>query len=198
MKQTITLTEKDIRNIIKESVVGAIMEAKGIKSKKLYDIIQQHGGIVSNRGIFDLHNLTDNDVVDVLTYQELHDVYNNGWKQYAYNNGIDLGVADMLDYVELNDGNYLLLKLRGGRFDTISKQSNAKREKTSGDFELLHDKTQQRNKKYPRKTDYVWNNKDAEEVFHNPFFRKGEGNWTPEEKQRVMNNLRNHKRWFEK
>jgi hypothetical protein len=44
----------------------------------------------------------------------------------------------------------------------------------------------------------VWNNKDAEEVFHNPFFRKGEGNWTPEEKQRVMNNLRNHKRWFEK
>jgi hypothetical protein len=100
--------------------------------------------------------------------------------------------------VELNDGNYLLLKLRGGRFDSISKQSNTKREKTSGDFELLHNKTQQRNKKYPRKTDYVWNNKDAEEVFHNPFFRKGEGNWAPEEKQRVMNNLRNHKRWFEK
>lgn len=198
MKRTITLTEKDIRNIIKESVVGAIMEAKGIKSKKLYDIIQQHGGIVSNRGIFDIHNLTDNDVVDVLTHQELHNIYNIGWKQYAYNNGIDLGVADMLDYVELNDGNYLLLKLRGGRFDRISKQSNTTREKTSGDFELLHDKIQQRNKKYPRKTDYVWNNKDAEEVFHNPFFRKGEGNWTPEEKQRVMNNLKNHKRWFEK
>ena len=40
--------------------------------------------------------------------------------------------------------------------------------------------------------------KDAEELFHNPFFRKGVDNWTPERKSEVMDNVRNNRRWFER
>ena len=66
MKQIIRLTESDLYNIIKESVNTILIEAKGIKSKKLYNIIKQHGGVKSNRGIFDLHNMTDDDIIEVV------------------------------------------------------------------------------------------------------------------------------------
>jgi hypothetical protein len=199
MKHNIRISESELHNLIKESVVNALNEARGVKSQKLYDIMQQHGGIYSNHGVFDIHNLTDNDIIDVISYQELKNIHNQGIRNYAKQNSIELGIGDMLDTIELNDGNYILCKLRGGRFDSITKKDNAEREKLPGDFELLHNKTEERRRnRYPRKNDYVWNNKDAEDIFHNPYFRKGEGNWTPERKTEVMNNIKNGKRWFER
>lgn len=198
MKNIIRLSESELHNIIKECVVATLSEARGINSQKLYNIVQQHGGIKSNQGIFDIHNLTDDDIIGVFNWDELRNINNKGIRKYAEEHGIALGIADMLDTIELNDHTYILAKLRGGNFDTISKTANASREKLPGDFELLHNKTNERRKnRYPRKGDYVWNNKDAEELFNNPFFRKGDGNWTSQRKQQAVNNVKNGKRWFD-
>ena len=51
-----------------------------------------------------------------------------------------MGIADQIDYIPLNDGNYILAKCRGARYDRIGKQHNANREKQSGDFEHLVNK----------------------------------------------------------
>lgn len=182
-----TYKEKYLHNLIKESIKEVLLEKKGINSPKLYDIIQQHKGIISNRGIFDLNNMTDDDIIDVVDYNQLNDYLN---KEY------NLGVADEVDYIPLKDGKYIIAKCRGARFDRIGKQYNDNREKLPGDFEELNNKTSQRTQnRYPRKTDYVWNNKDAEDIFKNPYYREGSGGWTPERKKEVMNNIRNGKRW---
>lgn len=198
MKKTIRLTESDLYEIIKESVSNILSESKGIKSKKLYDISQTHGGIESNRGIFDIHNLNDNDVIGVVKYSEWRNIVANGIKNFAQKHNIELGISDTLDVIPLKDGNYVICKLRGGHYDMIGKKPNAERERQNGDFEnLVKKKLEREYNRYPRRGDYVWNNKDAEELFHNPYFRKGEGNWTPERKLQAMNNIRSSKKWFD-
>ena len=197
MKES-NLNETKVNKIITECIYNILNEAKGIKSQKLYNIVQQHGGIESN-GIFDIHNLTDDDVFGVVTYYQWVDIVHNDMYKFAYKNGIELGVADTLQTIELKDGNYVLCRLRGGKHDRFSKQFNANRKKEPGDFEYHIKKRMEReSNRYPRKTDYVWNNKNAEELFHNPFFKKGKGNWTPERKTEAMNNVRNNRQWFDK
>lgn len=196
MKKT-NLNESYINKIIIESIYNILNEAKGIKSQKLYDLMQQHGGIKSN-GIFDVHNLTDDDIIGVVTYSQWLKIVNNGIRNFAQKHNIKLDIADTLDTIELKDNNYILCRLRGGHYDRITKQKNTEREKKPGDFEHYVKKRLEREfNRYPRKTDYVWHNKDAEDLFHNPFFRKGEGNWTPERKNDAMNNIRNNRRWFD-
>lgn len=198
MKKRIKLTENGLRQLIKESVVSVLMEARGIKSQKLYDIVQQHGGIKSNQGVFDINNLTDDDIIGVVDYQQLCSILDNGTKKYAKQNGIKLDIADDLDSIELNDHMYVLAKLRGANFDRIDRNANSQREKKSGDFELLHNKTEQRRKnRYPRKSDYKWKNKDAEWLFKNPYFRKNDEHWPSQRKQQVVNNVKNGRRWFD-
>ena len=107
------------------------------------------------------------------------------------NKGISLGIADEIDYIPLNDGYYILAICRGARFDRIGKQYNDSREKSLGDFEDLLNKKDLRTKnRFPRKDDYVWNNKKAEDLYKNPYFRNGEGDWTPQRKKEAMNNVR--------
>lgn len=199
MREIIRLTESDLCKIIKESVTSILSESKGIKSQKLYDIMKQHKGIKSNHGIFDIHNLTDNDIIGVFSYSDIQRIYSaGGYKKFAKINGINLGIADDLNTIELNDGKYILAILRGSRFDSISKDVNSQREKQPGDFELLHNKTSERYKnRFPRKEYYVWNNADASDLFHNPYFRRKEGNWTTQRRKEVMNNIKNGKRWFD-
>lgn len=182
----IHLTFNDLQEIVKKSVINILTENRGIKSKKLYDIIKTHGGIKSTRGIFDLHNMLDSDIIDVVDWSDV--------KNYKPSN---LDIADEVDYIELKDGKYLLAKCRGAKFDRISKSYNDKREKLDGDFEFLNAKKDERYKnRYPRKEDYVWQNKDAEFIFNNPYFRQNDGNWTPERKKEVMNNIRNKREWW--
>lgn len=182
MKQIIRLTESDLHRVIKESVKKILHEKRSINSQQLYNIIQQHGGIKSNRGVFDLNNMTDDDIIAVVDWNQIDDYLDNDY---------DLGVADEVDYIPLKDGKYIIAKCRGARFDRIAKQYNDNREKQPGDFEELYNKTSQRHKnRYPRKDDYVWNNKKAEDLFKNPYFRNGEGDWTPQRKKEAMDNIR--------
>lgn len=196
-KTTINLTESQLRDIITESINQILLEKRGINSNKLYNIIKQHGGLAhGNKGVFDLNNMTDNDIIGVVDYNMLCYVNDLGQKEWAKKNGIKLGVGDVISDLELNDGQYILAILRGGNFDRISKSANDTREKEDGDFEHLYRKTEDRRKNYPRNK-YIWNNKDAEDLFKNTYFRKGDGNWTSSEKKQAMNNVRNGKRWFD-
>ena len=184
MKQIIRLTESDLYNIIKESVNTILIEAKGIKSKKLYNIIKQHGGVKSNRGIFDLHNMTDDDIIDVVDW--------NGIRNFNYHPN-DLDIADEIDYIELKDGKYIIAKCRGGRFDRVSKNYNNNREKMEGDFEDLVSKTSVRRKnRYHRKDDFVCNNEKAYDLWNNPWFRdKSEGWVDPQRRREKLNQAKN-------
>ena len=48
--------------------------------------------------------------------------------------------------------------------------------------------------KQHKRNNFHWIDRDAEEVFKNPYFRAGEGNWTPSRKTEVMNALRNKRK----
>lgn len=186
----------EIRKIIKETINQVLLEKnelkqqksfkriiterQGLKSQKLYDIIKQHGGIKSNRGIFDLHNMSDNDVLDVVDYKGLREFENNKPKVSA---------SDEIEYIPLNDGYYIIALCRGCRFDRVYMPD---RKKELGDFEDLFNKKQKREKN--KRNNFHWIDRDAEEVFKNPYFRAGEGNWTPSRKTEVMNALRNKRK----
>lgn len=199
MKHIIRIKENELCNLIKESLLSTLNEAKGIKSRKLYDIVQKHKGILSNYAVFDIHNLTDDDVVGVITYKQWVAIVEKGIRNFAQEHGINLHSADTLYVIELNDGNYVLCVLRGGNYDRIAKSVNAKRKKTPGDFEFfINKKVARERNRYPGKDDYVWNNKDADDLFHNPFFRRNEGNWTQDRKSEAVSNVKNNRRWFER
>lgn len=190
--------EENLTNLIKESIRETLNEKRSIKSKKLYDIIQQHGGIESNNGIFDIANMSDDDIIGVVDYNGYVDFCNKGYRKFAQEHNIDIDSADEIHDIALNDRTHLLAKLRGGHFDRVSKEYNQNRQKEAGDFEDLYNKQTERQKnKHPRKDQYVWNNKDAAFLFKNPYYRNGEGDWTPERKSEVMNNVRNGKGWWE-
>jgi hypothetical protein len=199
MKHIIRIKENELCNLIKESLLSTLNEAKGIKSSKLYDIVQKHKGILSNYAVFDIHNLTDDDVVGVITYKQWVDIVEKGIRNFAQEHGINLHSADTLYVIELNDGNYVLCVLRGGNYDRIAKSVNAERKKTPGDFEFfINKKVARERNRYPGKDEYVWNNKDADDLFHNPFFRRNEGNWTQDRKSEAVSNVKNNRRWFER
>lgn len=188
--------DSEIRKIIKESINRVLLEKnelkqqksfkqiiterQGLRSQKLFDIIKQHGGIKTNRGIFDLHNMSDNDVLDVVDYRGLKEFENNKPKVSA---------SDEIEYIPLNDGYYIIALCRGCRFDRVYMPD---RKREPGDFEDLYQKisNRQRNKQ----NSFHWIDRDAEELFKNPYFRAGEGNWTPSRKTEVMNALRNRKK----
>lgn len=196
-KTIMRLTESQLKNIISESIKEIVAEKRGINSPKLYDIVKEHGGLAhGNRGVFNLNDMTDEDIISVVDFQTLCHICDLGIEEWAKKKGIKLGVADTIHDLELNDGKYIIAILRGGRFDRISKSANDTREKGDGDFEYLYKKTEDRRKNYPRNK-YSWNNKDAEDLFNNPYFRNGEGNWTPTEKKHAIDNIRLKKYWFD-
>ena len=168
------LKESYLTNLIKESIRETLNERT--KSEK---------------------NLSDDDIIGVVDYNGYVDFCNKGYRKFAQEHNIDIDSADEIHYIALNDRTYLLAKLRGGHFDRVSKEYNKNRQKEAGDFEDLYNKQTERQKnKYPRKDQYVWNNKDAEDLYKNPFFRRGEAGWAkPGEKERVMNNIRSGRRW---
>ena len=97
MKRIIKINESELHNLIKESVLTILSETRNLKSKRLYNIIQQHGGIQSNNGIFDIHNLNDEDVSDVITYSEWRNIVTDGIRKFAQKNNINLDIADTLN-----------------------------------------------------------------------------------------------------
>lgn len=168
----------------------SISEKRSIKSKKLDGIIKQHGGIETNRGIFDIANLKDDDIIGVVDYDGIEDAIK---KNTDVNNR-----RDEIEYIRLKDGKFLIARCRGCRFDRVKPELNQNREE--GDFQDLWAKKEIRRKNIPfrRNEYYNWNNKDAEDIFKNPYYREGIGGWNPKRKKEIMKNIKNGKRWWER
>ena len=171
-KNIIRLTESELKRVITESIKNILNEKRNLQSQKLHFIIKQHGGVKSNP-CFDLANMTDEDIIDVVNYETIYNCKTErGLREYALKKGFELGNSDTVEYMELNDGTYMLGILRGGAFDYTNSKG---REIKSGDFETLCKKRDERQKN--RDKGYKWENEDAEDLFKNPFFRRKEGAW---------------------
>lgn len=170
-----------------------ITEAKSIKSKKLFDIVQQHGGFYKESYLMgrktnhdirmtnaDLHSLTDDQVIDVVDYSQIKPTIENIRKNKLY--GFVSG--DDIDYVQLMDGKYLLLLVKNAN-------QYKSREYQKGDFQDLVDKKIERDKNKPYKgkhnDNYQWKSTDAQHyVFNNPYYK----DWDDEAKEQMKNKIK--------
>lgn len=160
---------------------------QGLKSKKLYDIINQYGlpktylHPKSIFGISDFHNMTDADVIGAVPYEKVHSKNQKELNGLAVKNGFSLSPADMVEVIELNNGMALLVINRNGNFDRTSYQQE-------GGFKARVAKQTDRLK--GRSGDgarnYQWKSPTADETFHNPYFKK----WSPESRKNQMNKIR--------
>lgn len=119
------LNEDKIRNIVRESILSVLNESRGLKSKKLYDIVKAHGGF-SRHGshrVDDVHNMTDDDIICVMTRNELEDAWRTRtglgryWEErglyaWAKERGVNLEKGDDVDAIELKDYNYVIVVVR--------------------------------------------------------------------------------------
>jgi hypothetical protein len=211
-KNIIRLTEYDLHQIIKESVNSilesyVINEKRNIKSKKLYNILQQHGGVEKYPGqhhnyvaCLDFHNMTDDDVIGVFDYKDICTLNDERPSQdFLDKYNIKLGSADMLDREELRDGKYLLAILRGGKFDRRAKRSEE--EIKDGDFEKRFKKQEKRRRNKPNtyQVNYKWENEKAEDLFKNPYWRNKSGSWSDVKNyKRAFDNVKNGRYFWDR
>lgn len=210
-KKIIKLTESDLHNIVKESVNKIIKECvinekRNIKSKKLYDILQQHSGVDKYPGqhynsvaCLDFHNMTDDDIIGVFDYKDIYTLNDEiSSKDFLNKYNINLGSVDELDRVKLGDGKYLLAILRGGKFDRRPKRPEE--EIKDGDFEKRYKKQEKRRHNRPNtyQDNYKWENEKAEDLFRNPYWRNKSGSWSdPKNYKRAFNNVKNGKHFWD-
>lgn len=120
MKKIIRLTESDLHRIVNESVTRIISEKRSLQSQKLYDILQQHGGLGDNSNsdyFLSLEKMTDEDIIAVLPPNQAESVQINDKKllDLCDLNGVDVSSPTDIEFAKLKDGNYLLFRLRGRR-----------------------------------------------------------------------------------
>lgn len=170
-------------------------EARGLKSKKLFDILKTHGGWDSGKRMVghhktyassDWHNMIDDDIIGVMPYEKLNRIGFDDriLTSWAKENGYNLDATDTVQTEKLGDGNYLVYIDRNAYFDR-------RRPTKEGGFKDLYNKKAERERNKPymdnmrgkdsrlrhkegvNQTPYIWNNKEAEDAFHNPYFK----NW---------------------
>lgn len=188
------VNESIIRKIIAESINKLLAEKRSIKSKKLFDIINQHGGVETNRGVFDIANMLDEDIIDVVNYSKMKEIYQNINTLNDFKKKHNVEVRDEISHIPLKDGYYIVAINRGARFDRINPHLNDTRKE--GDFQDLCAKTREREKnKRFRRNDYNWNNTKAQDLFKNPWFRNKEDYWADDEVRRnKIEQARNYKK----
>lgn len=188
-KNTMSLDNNGNKQVIvyQESKMN---ESKSIKSKKLFDLVKQHGGFHKEYNWMhkdfrmtnaDLHNVTDDDVIGVVTYSNIdntiRDIKQN--KKFGYIPGDDI------DHIELQDGSYLLVFVRNAHL-------NQGRLNEPNTFKDTWDKKQEREKNNPysgkHNNYYRWKSKDAEDLaFKNPFYK----DWNNSSKEQLRNKIKN-------
>lgn len=160
---------------------------QGLKSKKLYDIINQYGLPMNHLhpksifGISDFHNMTDADVIGAVPYEKVHAKNQKELNGLAVKNGFSLSPADMVEVIELNNGMALLVINRNGNFDRTSYQQE-------GGFKDLRKKQSERDSRRSGNgsRQYQWKSPTADETFHNPYFKK----WSLQSRKKQMDKIR--------
>ena len=194
----LTISEANLNGLMSCVLDSMLTEARGIKSKKLYDLVQQHGGFHRDdyqHKIADIHNMADDDILGVMTPDQLrrvqyeHTVDHWRWSEnygldiWAKEQGIPLGRTDSVEAMHMHDGNYIVFILRNGRFDT--------RANTPEDgFKALYKKRNERRRNNSWWGDgaksYQWNNKEAHDIRTNPWFKE----WPKEHQDAKMDRAR--------
>ena len=128
----------------------------------------------------DLHNITDDQVIGVVEYDDINSTIRN----IVNDNLFGYIKGDNIDYLPLNDGQYLLLRV-------INAEEYPSRDGESGEFRQLFDKKQERenNKPFRGKHNkyYRWSSKDAEDLaFKNPYYK----NWSNAKKEELMKKIK--------
>lgn len=170
-----------------------INESKSIKSKKLLSILKMHGGfkkqapwmhknyLITNA---DIHNIEDNNVIGVVDYHRLQKTITTIKQKHLYGfvNGDDI------DYVELNDGKFLLLIVKNAHYynDRMNEPNT---------FKDLWNKTQKREQNKPfrgKHNDYYrWKSKDAEDLmFNNPYYKEWDENTKNYYREKIKNDYK--------
>lgn len=186
-------------------------EARGLKSKKLFDILKTHGGWDSGKRIIghhktyassDWHNMTDDDIINVMSYDELSRIGHSdtALTKWAKNNGLNIGNTDCVQTEKLGDGSYLVYidrnayfdrrvpSAEGGFKDLYNKKADREKNRMYQDNMRGKD-SRLRHKEGVNQTPYIWNNKEAEDAFHNPYFK----NWPGSSREAKMQRAREWK-----
>jgi hypothetical protein len=198
MSKAIQISENKLFNIIKESIFECLNESRGIQSKKIYDIIKQHGGLSkegkTRANVYDIHNMVDSDVIDVISKEQLQDIYlkqerkNPGCSLlYAIeddyeNKGLRFNQNDTVSTIGLKDGYYIIFIARNTEFDRYGTQDrggwyNTCKKRDDREKSKMNDGSKQ----------YQWSNPEAYELgLRNPFYKQ----WSRDSKFDFMNKMR--------
>jgi hypothetical protein len=188
MTNTIQLSENKLLNLIKESIFEYLNESRqGIQSRKLYDIIKQHGGLSENgktyASTYDIHNLTDNDIIDVIQEDAYYNIANQyGLKDYYASKGYQFEESDGIIGIGLNDGYVIVAIVRNEHFDTMRTWNkggwyNTYKKRDDREKSRMNDGSKQ----------YQWSNPEANELgFRNPYYKQ----WNSDSKADFMNRMR--------
>ena len=192
---------KNLKNIIKEAVHHVLLsEARSIKSRKLQQIISQHGGLGRHgNDCNDLHNMSDDDIICVMPPDKYHALWDkkytaDHWRWadnfsldvWAKNQGIQVERGDRIEGLELNDGYYLIFINRNE-----SCVNDYKGER--GVWKDYYDKREERkrNRYMDGKNRYIPKHRrpfDYDRVWKNPY-RKS---WKKDDVNNMMQNIRDY------
>lgn len=192
------LTEQKLQKLIRESIVSVLMESRGIQSKKLYDILSQYGGFGESptKGVIDIHNLSDDDVITVMDNNDLRSIYNN--KQYvvdhgkwadnyaldvwAKQQGVPLIKGDRVESIRLGDKKHSVI--------VICRNADQVRGREGEGFDGLWKKREQRryDQNHDGKYRYIPQYVDAlrSKLWKNPYKKQ----WSKDDRADIMNGIR--------
>lgn len=164
-----------------------INEARSIKSQKLLNILNAHGGVYSDFHMHkpfpmtnsDIHNLTDDCVLGVVDYDDINSTIKNIMtnKLYGFKPGDDI------DAVHLMDGKYVLLLSKDAH-----QVPSRKNEPTITKDYFQKKRNRDKSASIPDgKNYYKWKSEDAHNLkFNNPYYK----NWSDESKKQLNDKIK--------
>ena len=185
--------------------VNRVNESRYLNSKKLIDILNQHGGIMKSYkshgipGTTDLKNMGDNDVIGVMSPQQVQAIQqghtvdhwrwgdNYGLDKWARQNDIELEKGDRVETIKLGDGNYLIYIERNAEFEHSGREGGYKRFATTQHQRSRNSWLDGKNSFQPMST----KGKDANTIRANSYFSNKEGIWgNPENRRKAVDNIK--------
>ena len=162
---------------------GVFLNESGpsIKSQKLLSLIQQHGGIYKEHNDVhkdyrsvnvDLHNLSDDDVLEVVNYEDVWDNRKSREMTWALKKKYQLGMGIGVEYLRMNDGTAIAI---------------ANNQRDGEDPYGVWAKRKSRWANPVQKPDYRWKSQDAQTLaFKNPYYK----DWSEKSKEDLRAKIR--------
>ena len=128
------ITESELRQIIRDVISecrgandrrpASLRESRSVKSRRLQSIMSAHGGLMgrgSGNSVYDIHNISDSDILCVIPFDEYRSLYNSKYsvdhgrwadnyslEVWARQQGVSLEPGDRIGVLKLKDDNVVL------------------------------------------------------------------------------------------